>query len=339
MNDYDDIADLDPAADQAGAYPADHADAGLGDPGPFAPHVDPGSYGLLAVPADLSDGSAPGPDGGFGGLFTPSLSSAASSSDGPGPLLSSPLDPGPPISPFPTSPFATDDDDAGVGLLQAPPSAAQPSPLDENDGDDLPAAIPDYPASGRRDQPIAEASLPPVAGGPQTAAAPAGAPRRASRSTLSPAGAAFIKSWEQGPHGGVAKQQYPSPEGGSDTIGWGHKIQPGENFTGGLSPAAADRLFDADSLKHQRLVQSNVKVPLTPNQYDALVSLAYNAPAALKNEDHSTLLRLLNKGDYAGAAAQFSRWNHVGKKVSPGLTARRAGETNIFLNGAYSNHR
>ena len=163
--------------------------------------------------------------------------------------------------------------------------------------------------------------------------------RAASAMSLSPAGAAFIKSYEQGPKGGVATRQYPSPEGGSDTIGWGHKIQPGENFSGGITAAAGDRLFDADSIKHQRIVQSQVKVPLTPNQYDALTDLAYNLPAAFSSEKHSTLLRLLNQGNYTGAAAEFARWNHIGKAVSPGLTKRRAGETNIFLNGTYVNHR
>ena len=72
-----------------------------------------------------------------------------------------------------------------------------------------------------------------------------------------------------------------------------------------------------------------VQVPLTQGQYDALVSFAYNLGlAALKS---STLLRLLNARNYAGAAAQFPRWNRAGGKVLPGLTRRREAERVMFL--------
>ncbi len=72
-----------------------------------------------------------------------------------------------------------------------------------------------------------------------------------------------------------------------------------------------------------------VKVPLTANQLGALTSFAYNlGSGALAS---STLLKLLNAGDYAGAAAQFARWNKARGKTLAGLTKRRAAEAALFL--------
>ncbi|WP_322092905.1 glycoside hydrolase family protein [Paraburkholderia bannensis] len=50
----------------------------------------------------------------------------------------------------------------------------------------------------------------------------------------------------------------------------------------------------------------------------------------------STLLRLLNSGDRAGAAAQFAVWNKSGGVVVSGLAARRKRETDLFLTGTSS---
>ena len=71
-----------------------------------------------------------------------------------------------------------------------------------------------------------------------------------------------------------------------------------------------------------------VKVPLNPNQFGALTSFTYNLGAG--NLRSSTLLRKLNAGDYAGAAAEFARWNKAGGKVLKGLTRRRAAERALF---------
>lgn len=80
-------------------------------------------------------------------------------------------------------------------------------------------------------------------------------------------------------------------------------------------------------------VNKAVKVKLTQNQFDALVSLVYNiGPTAFNN---STLLRKLNAGDYIGAADQFLVWNkgRVGGvlQVIKGLANRRREERELFL--------
>lgn len=80
-----------------------------------------------------------------------------------------------------------------------------------------------------------------------------------------------------------------------------------------------------------------IKVPTTPDQQAAILSLCYNI--GISRFSSSTLLRLLNAGDYEGAHAQFMRWN---KETDPntgllrpnrGLTNRRADEAALFLRG------
>ena len=73
-----------------------------------------------------------------------------------------------------------------------------------------------------------------------------------------------------------------------------------------------------------------VNCPLSQNQFDALVSWVYNLGPA--NLQASTLLKVLNAGDYAGVPAQIKRWNKAGGKVLEGLTRRRQAEADLFAN-------
>ena len=105
----------------------------------------------------------------------------------------------------------------------------------------------------------------------------------------------------------------------------GRKVRSGDKCT----EQQADRYLAHDLQEFERAVAAMVTVPLTGNQFAALVSLAYNVGiGALRG---STLLRLLNAGDYAGAANQFPRWNRGGGRVLPGLVKRRAAERDLFL--------
>lgn len=67
-----------------------------------------------------------------------------------------------------------------------------------------------------------------------------------------------------------------------------------------------------------------VKAPLTQNQFDALVSFVFNIGATAFNK--STMKRMLNTGNYEGAALQFDRWN-----IPPEIVGRRTSEKNQFL--------
>jgi lysozyme len=76
-------------------------------------------------------------------------------------------------------------------------------------------------------------------------------------------------------------------------------------------------------------VKSIVKVSLTANQLNALVSFTYNV--GIGNLRKSTLLKLLNVGKYKEAADQFLLWNKAGGKVLKGLQIRRQKEKDLFL--------
>jgi lysozyme len=111
------------------------------------------------------------------------------------------------------------------------------------------------------------------------------------------------------------------------TIGYGHTktAKPGMTIT----TKEATRLLYQDLAWVEDVVNDAVKVPLTQNQYDALCSFVYNVGGGAFRK--STLLRLLNKGDYKGAADQFLRWNKQKGKVLRGLTRRRGEERSLFL--------
>lgn len=112
------------------------------------------------------------------------------------------------------------------------------------------------------------------------------------------------------------------------TIGYGHT---GSDVTPALviTQSQADALLARDLERFETGVARLVKVPLNQNQFDALVCFSYNL--GLGSLQSSTLLRLLNAGDYAGAAGQFPRWDKAGGKVLPGLTRRRAAEQCLFM--------
>ncbi len=84
-------------------------------------------------------------------------------------------------------------------------------------------------------------------------------------------------------------------------------------------------------LTTEAAVNMLVTVPLNQNQFDALVSFTYNVGEG--HLESSTLLKLLNQGDYMGAADQFLRWNKVDGQIILGLVRRRHKEQALFLAG------
>lgn len=125
---------------------------------------------------------------------------------------------------------------------------------------------------------------------------------------------------------GFSPTPYPDAQGYS--IGYGHFILPGEAYQYLTEPEAYE-LLRSDARKFADTVKRTVTVELSQNQFDALVSLAYNIGAsAFAN---STLVKLLNAGDYDGAAAQFARWNKSQGAVLPALVARRETERQMFV--------
>lgn len=113
------------------------------------------------------------------------------------------------------------------------------------------------------------------------------------------------------------------------TIGYGHTNNVRADDV--ITKEEAEQLIRIDLQKFEKQVNDLIKVPLTQNQYDALVSFQYNCGAL----GVSTLLKKLNAKDYKAAADQFLAWNKItvnGKKqVCQGLVNRRRKERELFL--------
>lgn len=149
-------------------------------------------------------------------------------------------------------------------------------------------------------------------------------------------GKALFREWE-----GVVPHVYLD-SGGAPTIGIGHLLTPAERSSGtlwlrgqalrlqdGMTAGDCEALLEQDLEPVQRCVNSAVTVPLTQNQFDALVSFAFNVGNdAFLN---STLLKRLNAGRLDEVPAELARWNRDNDRVVPGLVNRRNKEIALWL--------
>ena len=110
------------------------------------------------------------------------------------------------------------------------------------------------------------------------------------------------------------------------TIGYGHTkgVKMGDTCT----PLQADTWLREDCEEAERCIAKYVTVPLMQNEFDALVSFVFNVGCGAFAG--STMLKLLNAGDYDAAALQFRRWNKQARTVLAGLTRRRTDEERLF---------
>ena len=125
-------------------------------------------------------------------------------------------------------------------------------------------------------------------------------------------------------------EAYPDPGTGGDpwTIGWGSTgadIKPGTVWT---QKQCVDRFGEHLSKFAQGVSKAIGSAPTTQQQFDAMVSLAYNI--GLGAFAKSTVLKRHIAKDYQGASAAFAMWNKGGGKVLPGLVKRRAAEAGHY---------
>jgi lysozyme len=134
----------------------------------------------------------------------------------------------------------------------------------------------------------------------------------------------FIKGFES-----LELVAYPDPGSGGKpwTIGWGHTkgVNPGDRIT----QEQAEQFLSDDLAVFELTVNSAIKRPMTQNQFDSMVSLAFNIGGP--NFAGSTLVKKFNAGDVLGAADQFPRWKFGKGEVMLGLVRRRAAERETFL--------
>lgn len=169
-------------------------------------------------------------------------------------------------------------------------------------------------------------------GGPKAA--------RASKLTIGAQGIALIKRYE-----GCARlrrdgmvEAYPDPGTGAEpwTIGWGatgngfeteERIGPGTVWT----QAQCDARLASDLILYAKEVARAIgDAPTTQEQFDAMVSFHYNTGAISR----ATLTRKHKAGDFAGAAAEFPRWNKAGGRVLKGLVNRRRAEATLYASSS-----
>lgn len=141
--------------------------------------------------------------------------------------------------------------------------------------------------------------------------------------TVSLAGLAFIAHFE-----GTRTAAYKDTAGVA-TICTGHTrhVRMGDQRTLG----ECEQFLKEDASEAGRAVSRLVKVGMTQDQYDALVSFTFNLGAG--SLEKSTLLRKFNAGDCLGASREFSRWVRADGVVLNGLVTRRAAEAAKFKGG------
>jgi GH24 family phage-related lysozyme (muramidase) len=115
--------------------------------------------------------------------------------------------------------------------------------------------------------------------------------------------------------------------GGGEFIGYGHLMKQGEPDT--INEAAAEKYLREDLAPCEQVLGKTVTQPISPNEFSAMVSLCYNIGTG--NMKSSSVVRLLNEGDRAGAADAMLLWNKANGAVLSHLADRRKLERSLFL--------
>lgn len=116
------------------------------------------------------------------------------------------------------------------------------------------------------------------------------------------------------------------------TVGYG--FIEGVTRKSRISRTQADARLVEELEEYEDGVYSACKVRPNQNQFDAMVSLAWNV--GISGVQNSTVMKAHNRGDVMSASRAFGLWNKAGGKVSSGLTRRRALESAMYLRPAPS---
>jgi lysozyme len=146
--------------------------------------------------------------------------------------------------------------------------------------------------------------------------------------TTSDRGIELIQKFE-----GFRDDAYICPAGkptigfGTTQYGEGRPVKIGDKVT----YDQAVELLKADVVHFENCIRKLVKVPLTQNRFDALVSFTYNLGCGAL--ERSTLLKKLNVNpDDPAIRWEFHKWNKGGGHILEGLTRRRFAEADLYFN-------
>lgn len=157
------------------------------------------------------------------------------------------------------------------------------------------------------------------------AVAMVGVRRLASTFVLSAAGLASIEG-----HEAVVRKVYLDTTG-TPTVCMGHTGLDLPKVGTLVSKEMCDRLTSQDVLKYSKSVGQLVKVPITQDQFDALVDFELNT--GIGAFSRSGLLREINMGHCVPAASEFAKWQTSKGVVLRGLVVRRHDEATAWLGG------
>jgi lysozyme len=144
---------------------------------------------------------------------------------------------------------------------------------------------------------------------------------KSTKHEISEDGVNAIKQWE-----GCVLSAYRC-SAGVPTIGYGHTKTAKMGMT--ITLEQAEMLLKQDLKEYVRAVNSLVSIPISQNQFDALVSFCFNV--GISAFKHSTLLRLLNENNLNGTGLAFGNWVFAGGRKLAGLVNRRQFEREMFL--------
>ena len=111
------------------------------------------------------------------------------------------------------------------------------------------------------------------------------------------------------------------------TIGYGHTKDVTEDME--ITQEEAEAMLAEEMGEYEGYINNKVTVPLDQNQFDAMVCWVYNLGSG--NLASSTLLSVLNNGEYDKVPEQILRWNKAAGKVLNGLVRRRDAEAKLFV--------
>ncbi|KAL8653828.1 MAG: hypothetical protein Q9226_003689 [Calogaya cf. arnoldii] len=140
--------------------------------------------------------------------------------------------------------------------------------------------------------------------------------------SLSARGVDFIAGFEG------FRANFYNDAAGVRTIGYGHACQTaGEcNFAAPISEAFGKQLLNSDADEFEACVNAQVTVALNQNQFDALISFAFNLGCG----NSKNIAENLNRNDFSGATARMKLYNKAGGVVLAGLVRRRQAEVDLF---------
>jgi lysozyme len=127
------------------------------------------------------------------------------------------------------------------------------------------------------------------------------------------------------------------------TIGWGFTLIPEDLIKIGgsttlikvppnskiINKDTAEAYLDFLILDVSNSIKKELKVQITNNQLEALISFVFNL--GIGSLKKSTLLKLINSQKFNEASKEFLKWNKAGGIELKGLTIRRQEEMNLFL--------